>query len=113
VPVSEGGREQAVLHRICHRMIHRLFDEKRLARDLNTAEALRTAPEMQGFLRWIGRLARTAGPPRPQPTPALTSVSETYCAACPPTSRAILRRSDHRARNFCAMQNFAMDIYFN
>ncbi|AFK54929.1 hypothetical protein AUP44_03320 [Tistrella mobilis] len=55
MPVSEGGREQAVLHRICHRMIHRLFDEKRLARDLNTAEALRAAPEMQGFLRWIAK----------------------------------------------------------
>jgi 5-methylcytosine-specific restriction endonuclease McrA len=53
VPRSEGGRETVALHPICHRAIHRVASNKELARRYTTLEALRTAPEMERFLRWI------------------------------------------------------------
>lgn len=37
----------------CHRQIHTLFDNKRLAQDLNTLESLQNEPEMQKFLAWM------------------------------------------------------------
>jgi len=36
-------------------MIHRLFDETTLARDLNTPGALRAHPDMARFLAWVRR----------------------------------------------------------
>ena len=41
------------LCRDCHRMVHATFDNKRLAREYPTLDALRRAPELQAFLRWI------------------------------------------------------------
>ena len=37
----------------CHRQIHALFDNKRLAKELNTIEALKAEPQMGKFLAWI------------------------------------------------------------
>nr|WP_225226105.1 HNH endonuclease [Komarekiella delphini-convector] len=37
----------------CHRQIHALFDNKLLARELNTLEKLSHAPQMQKFLVWV------------------------------------------------------------
>ncbi len=37
----------------CHRQIHVLFDNKRLAKELNTIEALKTEPQMRKFLAWV------------------------------------------------------------
>ncbi|BAY19974.1 hypothetical protein NIES21_58440 (plasmid) [Anabaenopsis circularis NIES-21] len=37
----------------CHRQIHALFDNKVLARELNTLEKLRNEPQMQKFLAWV------------------------------------------------------------
>lgn len=37
----------------CHRQIHALFDNKRLAVELNTLEKLQTEPQMQKFLAWV------------------------------------------------------------
>lgn len=53
VPKSKGGRATEYLHRICHRQIHALFTETELARELNTAEALRAHPLMQTFIDWV------------------------------------------------------------
>ena len=53
VPKSKGGRATEYLHRICHRQIHALFTETELAKELNTAEALRTQPDMQKFIAWV------------------------------------------------------------
>ncbi len=57
IPKLKGGRAGpvALLHHICHKEIHARFREADLARRLNTIEALRAAPEMQGFLAWIAR----------------------------------------------------------
>jgi hypothetical protein len=37
----------------CHRQIHALFDNKRLAKELNSLEKLRNEPQMTKFLSWI------------------------------------------------------------
>lgn len=37
----------------CHRQIHNLFDNKRLAKELNSLEKLKAEPEMQKFLSWV------------------------------------------------------------
>ncbi|NEO20289.1 HNH endonuclease [Moorena sp. SIO4A5] len=37
----------------CHRQIHALFPNTRLAVELNTCEALKNDPQMQKFLSWV------------------------------------------------------------
>ncbi|WP_138502088.1 HNH endonuclease [Nostoc sp. PA-18-2419] len=37
----------------CHRQIHALFDNKLLAKELNTLDKLRNQPQMQKFLTWV------------------------------------------------------------
>ncbi|HEY9602003.1 MAG TPA: HNH endonuclease [Allocoleopsis sp.] len=37
----------------CHKQIHGLFDNKRLAKELNSLEALRNEPQMEKFLAWV------------------------------------------------------------
>lgn len=37
----------------CHKQIHSLFDNKRLATELNSPEKLRATPELQKFLTWV------------------------------------------------------------
>ncbi|NER19825.1 MAG: hypothetical protein F6J96_03600 [Symploca sp. SIO1C2] len=37
----------------CHRQIHVLFDNKHLARELNTLDKLRSEPQMEKFLSWV------------------------------------------------------------
>lgn len=39
----------------CHRQIHNLFDNKELAKNLNTIEKLKAEPRMQKFLSWISK----------------------------------------------------------
>ena len=53
VPKSKGGKATEYLHRICHRQIHALFTETQLARELNTAEAIKEKSEMQKFIAWV------------------------------------------------------------
>ena len=55
VPRTRGGREAAPLHRICHRMLHRVFTEAELAGPYADPDAIRTHPEMARFLRWVRR----------------------------------------------------------
>ncbi|WP_092780704.1 hypothetical protein [Rhodospira trueperi] len=68
-PRAFGGRETSPLHRVCHRMIHRLFDPATLARRMNTPEAIRSHPDMERFLAWVRKqppefVARTEAPGR-------------------------------------------------
>ncbi|HEY9798748.1 MAG TPA: HNH endonuclease [Leptolyngbyaceae cyanobacterium] len=37
----------------CHRQIHTLFDNKLLAKELNTLEKLSAEPQMEKFLMWV------------------------------------------------------------
>lgn len=57
VPKLKGGKNgpTVLLHHICHKEIHARFTEADLARRLNTIEALREAPELQGFLEWVAK----------------------------------------------------------
>ena len=53
VPRTEGGRTSVWMHRICHRKIHSVLDERSLARDYATAEALRRHPDIAAFVAWV------------------------------------------------------------
>ena len=53
VPKSHGGKQTVVLHRICHRQIHALFNETELAHRLNSVESLRASEELQRFIKWV------------------------------------------------------------
>lgn len=53
IPKSKGGKATEYLHRICHRQIHALFTETQLARELNTAEAIKERQEIQKFIAWV------------------------------------------------------------
>ncbi|MBU3551597.1 HNH endonuclease [Polynucleobacter sp. MWH-Berg-3C6] len=53
VPKSKGGKTTEYLHRICHKQIHALFTESELAQQLNTAEILKSHPEMNKFITWV------------------------------------------------------------
>jgi hypothetical protein len=39
----------------CHRQIHALFDNKSLAKELNTIEALTNEPRMHKFIGWVSK----------------------------------------------------------
>ena len=53
VPKSQGGRLMVPLHPICHRKIHKSFDEKTLARSYATIEALQAQPDIAAFIKWV------------------------------------------------------------
>ncbi len=60
IPLREARRRDLAtradwIHVVCHRMIHRLFDERTLAREAADPETLRARPELASFLRWIQR----------------------------------------------------------
>jgi hypothetical protein len=54
VPKSRGGRETVPVHPVCHRAIHRALDNKALERDYASAAALRSHPELERFIAWVG-----------------------------------------------------------
>ena len=39
----------------CHRHVHTVLDNKELERDFNTVEALRSHPDVERFVAWIGK----------------------------------------------------------
>lgn len=53
VPKSKGGRQTALLHRVCHRQIHAVLTETELARQYATVEALREHPTLKVFVAWV------------------------------------------------------------
>ncbi len=55
IPRSEGGGGAVPLHRVCHRMIHRVFSETELSAVYQTPEALRGHPEIARFIAWVRR----------------------------------------------------------
>ncbi|MEM7728626.1 MAG: HNH endonuclease [Pseudomonadota bacterium] len=54
VPKSKGGKDIVAVHPICHRKIHRVFTNAELAA-LGSIEMLKSYPEMERFIRWLGR----------------------------------------------------------
>lgn len=53
VPKSEGGRETAPVHPICHRTIHMLVPNAELARSFADVAVLREREDVARFLRWV------------------------------------------------------------
>lgn len=55
VPRERGGKPEHVVPmcRPCHGHVHALFDNKTLAASLNTLDALRRAPDVARFVRFI------------------------------------------------------------
>ena len=52
VPRSQGGRETAPLHPICHRAVHAAAPNAELAR-LGELDAVRALPDVARFLQWV------------------------------------------------------------
>ena len=53
LPKSKGGKEQFLLHRLCHQKIHSLFTENELRDSYTTWAALKGHPDIQTFIQWI------------------------------------------------------------
>ncbi|MBU3543226.1 HNH endonuclease [Polynucleobacter sp. MWH-Loch1C5] len=53
IPRSQGGKEKFLVHKVCHKKIHRVFSEKELKRVYHTWESLQTHPEMAIFIAWV------------------------------------------------------------
>ena len=55
IPKQRAGQHgpTAELCEACHKQIHTLYDNRRLARELNTLERLGAQPEMERFVRWV------------------------------------------------------------
>jgi hypothetical protein len=53
VPKTAGGRETVFMHRICHRKIHSVLDERALATAYRDPAALRSHPDIAAFVRWV------------------------------------------------------------
>lgn len=53
IPRLKGGKKKEAVHEVCHGKIHSLWDENQLRDEYNTWEKIRTAPEMQSFIRWV------------------------------------------------------------
>ncbi|MCR9220646.1 MAG: HNH endonuclease [Alphaproteobacteria bacterium] len=67
VPRRLGGTAWDWLHRLCHKKLHSLYDERTLARDLADPESARADPEIAKFIRWARKqppeaLGRHAAP---------------------------------------------------
>jgi len=54
-PREKGGRAEhrTPLCRPCHKQLHAVYTNKRLATSLDRIELLKSAPELQPFLGWI------------------------------------------------------------
>lgn len=59
VPKQQDGTDGPTLDVCppCHRQIHALFDNKTLARELDSIDKLAGHPDMRRFLRWIRKQA--------------------------------------------------------
>lgn len=57
VPKQRGGGrgDTAELCPACHRQLHALFDNRHLAAELGSLEALRAHPDVRRFVRWVRR----------------------------------------------------------
>ena len=54
-PKSKGGSETVALHAVCHRMLHKVFTEQKLASSDGDFAVLLADPQMQSFVRWVAK----------------------------------------------------------
>ncbi|OGB68716.1 MAG: hypothetical protein A2Y94_07000 [Caldithrix sp. RBG_13_44_9] len=57
IPKSRDGvgKEVVAICKACHGMIHSLFSNWQLARELNTLDQLKKHPDMNRFIHWVGK----------------------------------------------------------
>jgi 5-methylcytosine-specific restriction endonuclease McrA len=55
VPKSFKGKEQFLVHKICHRKIHSVFTERQLAQSFHSWGALQADPDIRAFIDWVAR----------------------------------------------------------
>ena len=53
VPKSRGGRITLEICLDCHAMIHALFPNRQIERELSSVEELQAHPEFAAYLKWI------------------------------------------------------------
>jgi len=55
IPKSNGGAYSptAILHSVCHKQIHALFDNKRLSEQYNTMTKLKMHKDIKRFIKWV------------------------------------------------------------
>ena len=53
VPKSRGGRATEAICFDCHSMVHTLYDNRQLERELHTVEALCAEPRFARYLAWM------------------------------------------------------------
>lgn len=53
VPKSRGGRATVTMHKICHRAIHAMLDERALADAFADFASLRAHPALAQFIAWV------------------------------------------------------------
>ena len=56
-PKSRGGGAEVRVPtcKTCHKQVHASFTNKELDDGFDSVEALRDAPRMKGFLKWVGK----------------------------------------------------------
>jgi 5-methylcytosine-specific restriction enzyme A len=57
LPRAEGGKTEHIADfcRLCHSTVHATFSNRTLADSYANVEALKAAPELQGYLKWVRR----------------------------------------------------------
>lgn len=55
VPKCHKGKEQFLVHKICHRKVHATFTEKELEKKYHTWEELKAHPDVASFILWVGK----------------------------------------------------------
>jgi hypothetical protein len=55
IPKCKGGKDTELVHAICHRKIHSLFNETQCAREYSDPDLVKAHPEMQKFISWISK----------------------------------------------------------
>jgi hypothetical protein len=53
VPKSEGGTVTVILCLVCHKTLHKFFENRTLAREKSTIDALRADPDITRYLNWV------------------------------------------------------------
>jgi len=55
VPKAKGGKDTEAICDPCHRQIHALFDNSRLAKELDSVTALLAEPTFAKYLKWAAK----------------------------------------------------------
>ena len=55
VPKARGGRDVELICKTCHRQIHALFGNQRLASGPGTLKSLKANPVMRKYLKWAAK----------------------------------------------------------